>query len=91
MRNNGLVRSEELSGLHHPVQLTIGPEDDIFKDCQRMGVEQVVVVGDHLLATGAVVVAEVDEVQLGIGEVDSLVGDVESEAVRPVNLGADDD
>ena len=91
MRNNRLVRTEELSCLHHSVQLTVGPEDDIFKDCQRMRMEQVVVVGDHLLATGAVVVAKVDEVQFGIGKVDSLVGDVESETVGPVDLGADDD
>ena len=52
--------------------------------------EQVVVVGDDLLPARAVVVAHVDEVQLGVCEVDPLGGDVEGEAVGPVDLGGDD-
>ena len=48
------------------------------------------VVGDDLLPPGAVVVAEVDEVQLGVGEVDALRWDVQREAVGPIDLGGDD-
>ena len=90
MRHNRLVRAEELLGLHDTVQLPVSPEDEVLKNCQRVRMEQVVIVGDDLLAARAVVVAEVDEVQLRVGEVDALVGDVEGETVGPVDLGADD-
>ena len=90
MRHNRLVGAEELLGLHDTVQLPVSPEDEVLKNCQRVRMEQVVIVGDDLLAARAVVVAEVDEVQLRVGEVDALVGDVEGETVGPVDLGADD-
>ena len=90
MRHNRLVRAEELLGLHDTVQLPVSPEDEVLKNCQRVRMEQVVIVGDDLLAARAVVVAEVDEVQLGVGKVDALVGDVEGETVGPLDLGADD-
>ncbi len=90
MRHDGLVGSQELPGLHYPVQLTVRPEDDVLEDGQGVRVEEVVVVGDDLLPSGAVVVAKVDEVKFGVREIDSLVGQVESQAVGPVDLGADD-
>ena len=48
------------------------------------------IVCNNLLPPASVVVAEVDEVELGVGEVNPLGGNVESEAVGPVDLGADD-
>ena len=44
----------------------------------------------HLLPSTPVIVAEVDEVQLGVCKVDPLGGDVQGQAVGPVDLGADD-
>ena len=55
-----------------------------------MWVEQIVVVRNHLLTSASVVVAEVDEVELRVGEINPLRWNVESEAVGPVDLGADD-
>ena len=55
-----------------------------------MRVEQVVVVGNHLLPAGAVVVTEINEVQFGVGEVNPLGGNVQGQTIGPVDLGADD-
>ena len=52
--------------------------------------EKVVAVGNHLLSPAAIVVTEVNEVQLGVGKVDSLGGDVQGQTVGPVDLGGDD-
>lgn len=46
--------------------------------------------GHHLLSPATVVVAEVYEVQLRVCKVHSLVGCVQCQSVRPVDLGADD-
>lgn len=53
--------------------------------------KQIMASGKHLLPSGSVVVAEVDEIELGIGEIDALRGYVEGESVGPVDLGVDDD
>lgn len=47
--------------------------------------------GQDVLTPGTVVVAKVDEIQLGVGEVDSVGGGVQSETVGPVDFRADDD
>lgn len=44
----------------------------------------------HLLPPRTIVVAEVYKVQLGVGEVHSLRRRIESQTVRPVDLGSDD-
>ena len=54
MRHNRLVGAEELLGLHDTVQLPVSPEDEVLKNCQRVRMEQVVIVGDDLLAARAV-------------------------------------
>ena len=52
--------------------------------------EKVVTVGHHLLPSRSVVVTEVNEVELGVREVDPLGGDVKGQTVGPVDLGGDD-
>merc|ERR1712015_105165 len=52
--------------------------------------QEIVTVGNHLLSPRAVVVTEVNEIQLGVSEVDSLGGDVESQTIGPVDLRGDD-
>lgn len=47
--------------------------------------------GQYVLAPGTVVVAKVDEIELGVGEVDSVGGGVQSETVGPVDFRVDDD
>lgn len=42
------------------------------------------------MAPGAVVVAEVDVVDFGVGKVDAFVGQVERQSVGPVDFAGDD-
>jgi len=75
----------------YPVKLPVRPVNSVFEDGERMRMEQIVATSDNLLSARSVVVTEIDEVQFRVGEVNSLVGDVQSETVRPVDLRVDDD
>ena len=90
MTDHGLVLPLELASLKNPVELSVSPVDLVLKDGEGVWVEQVVVLGYHLLPSTPVIVAEVDEIQLGVCKVDPLGGDVQGQAVGPVDLGADD-
>ena len=52
--------------------------------------EEIVIVGNHLLSSRAIVITEVDKVKLGVCEVDPLGGDVQRKTIGPVDLGGDD-
>ena len=52
--------------------------------------EQVVTAGQHLPASGSVVVAEVDVVDFGIRKIDAFGGQIQRQSVGPVNLAGDD-
>lgn len=44
----------------------------------------------HLLPASSVVIAEVNKIKLGIGEIDSLIRDVQCQSIRPVDFRVDD-
>ncbi len=48
MRNDRLIASTEFSSLHDPIELAIGPVDLVFKHSQRVRMEQMMVVSNHL-------------------------------------------
>lgn len=88
--HNRLIDSLELVRRQHSIQLPIGPVHRVLEERQRVRVEQVVRRGEDLEPLGAVVQTGVDKVELAVGKVDALGGDVEGQAVRPVDLGVDD-
>ena len=45
---------------------------------------------NDLVPSGSVVVAEVDVVDFGVGEVDPLIGQIERQSVGPVDLTGED-
>lgn len=90
VRHHGLVDAAELVRRQHAVQLAVGPVQRVLEQSQGMRVQQVVASRQHLLPSRAVVVAEVYEVQLGVGEVHSLRRRIERQPVGPVDLGGDD-
>lgn len=49
------------------------------------------VTGQNLLPVVAVIIAVVNEIQVGVGKVQQVVGIIDGEAVGPVQLVPDDD
>lgn len=91
MGNDRFVGPQVLPSLHNPVQLSVRPEYGVLKYGQGMGMQQVVVVGDHLVSTSTIIVTEVDEVELRVGKIDPFVGYIQSQTVWPVNFCAYND
>jgi len=55
-----------------------------------MRMQEIVIVSNDLLATCTVVVAKVDEIQLGISKVNPFGGNIQCQTIRPVYFGGDD-
>jgi hypothetical protein len=85
---DGLVAAVEGGPLDAPV-LPVRPVDVAGEKGEAERVGQVVV--DHDRALGAVNVAHLDPVHLGVAPVELLGGGVEGDAVRPDELAVDDD
>ena len=97
MRNKNVLRScptltPDIIGfyLENSVELPVSPVDLVLEDVERVRMKEIMTVGHDLLSSCPVVVTEVNEVQLGVGKVDSLGWDIEGQTVGPVNLGGDD-
>ena len=53
-----------------------------------MRMEQVVTAGQHLSSASAVVVAEINVIDFGIGKIDSFLGQIQGEPIGPEDFAS---
>ncbi len=77
MIHNGLVLPTKLVTAQNSIELTVGPVDGVLKDCEGVGMEEVVTSGKDLTTVIPVVVRKVNVVQLRVRKVNPTVRNVE--------------
>ena len=90
MRDDALVLPSEFVRRNDTVQLAICPVNIVFKHRQGVGMQQIEIASDHLLSPSAIVIAEINIIQLGIGKIDSFIRNIERDAVGPEYFRRDD-